>query len=395
MIMGFRIWNKIGELTFRLWRCFAPSLQERYQQFDTRMFLANEMDTRFPWKRYVKKTNSYFEKWGFKVSQLDAEYYSQLSGIRADHYVTRSMAVHYIYPYLNRYDFVPTYMDKNTQCRLLGLPDERLNVLIPETIVYNANDVFFDCVGRVITRAEAVQTLVAYGCDTIVKPTIDTFGGRGVEKVLGGTSQEDYVLLFDRYGRDYTFQKVVEQHPAMAQLNPSSVNTVRIVTYRDFAGFHKVLYACLRFGGKNAVVDNVCAGGGFTGVDPVSGRLLDRKRHTYFVMDPPMLPDSCFNTVPCWEVLKGMALALHERIPQMAVVGWDFCLTPDEKPLLIEFNPRPGVGLQQAVGPMFTREDLDEIMRRVSKVKAGYRPLGVIEFPDRPDRRTVNLKFGN
>ena len=79
----------------------------------------------------------------------------------------------------------------------------------------------------------------------------------------------------------------------------------------------------------------------------------------------------------------------------MGVVGWDLCLTPEEKPLLMEFNPRPGVGLQQAVGPMFSREDLDEIMRRVSKVEADYRPLGVIEFPDRPDLRTVHFKFGN
>ena len=236
---------------------------------------------------------------------------------------------------------------------------------------------------------------MAYGRDTIVKPAIDTFGGRGVDKVPGGSAPEVYEELFAKYGCDFTFQKVVAQHPLMAQLNPTSVNTVRIVTYRDFAGVRKVLYACLRFGGESAVVDNVCAGGGFTGIDPATGRLLDRKRHTYLVMDPPALPGNFFDEVPFWDMLKATALALHGRIPQMAVVGWDFCLTPDEKPLLIEFNPRPGVGLQQAVGPMFSREDLDEIMRRVSKVKAGYRPLGVIEFPDRPDRRTVHLKFGN
>ena len=94
-------------------------------------------------------------------------------------------------------------------------------------------------------------------------------------------------------------------------------------------------------------------------------------------------------------VLKEAALALHGRLPHLGIVGWDLCLTPDEKPLLLEFNPRPGVGLQQAVGPMFSREELDEIMERVSKVKADYRPVGVITYPDRPKPLTAQMKFGN
>ena len=102
------------------------------------------MDPQFPWKKYVGKDNPYFKKWGFKVSQLDAEYYSRVSGVRADHYVTRSMAVHYIYPYLDRYDLVPAYMDKNIQNKLLQLPDTDLGVTTTEAIVNNSNGIFFD-----------------------------------------------------------------------------------------------------------------------------------------------------------------------------------------------------------------------------------------------------------
>ncbi len=393
--MNYRIKNKIGDMAFKAWKWVAPSLSERYQAFDRRLFFANEMCPDFPWKQYAGKANPYFKKWGFKVSQLDAEYYSRVSGIRADHYVTRSMAVHYIYPYLDRYDFVSAYMDKNIQKRLLGIPDGQLDVLMPEVVVSNSNGIFYDGQGRELTRAEAVRALVDYGQDTIVKPAVDSFGGHGVDKVTGGSSGDVYENLFGLYRRDFLFQKVVGQHPLMERLNPSSVNTFRIVTYRDFSGVLKVLYACLRFGGAGSVVDNVCSGGGFTGIDVATGKLLDRKQHNYFVLDSPALPESFFETAPCWEMLKGAAIALHRRLPQMGVVGWDLCLTPEEKPLLMEFNPRPGVGLQQAVGPMFSREDLDEIMRRVSKVEADYRPLGVIEFPDRPDLRTVHFKFGN
>lgn len=392
--MIYRIHNKIGKLAFRFWKLFAPSLSVRYQAFDTRMFLRNEMDPRFPWKKYVNKKNLYFKKWGFDVSQLDAEYYSRVSGIKADHYVTRSMAVHFIYPYLDRYDFVPAYMDKNMQKRLLGLLDNKLDVLMPEEVVFNANGVFFDGEDRECSREEAVETLMAYGKDTILKPSVETYGGHGVMKVLGQSSRKDYETLFDKYRYDFTFQKLVVQHPVMAQFNQTSVNTVRVVTYRDFRGMRKVLYSCMRFGGEGSVMDNVCSGGGYTGVNVETGQLIDRKRYSYFIMDVPTLPYSVPNEIPCWKKIKAVALALHGRLPQLGIVGWDFTLTPDETPVLIEFNPRPGVGLQQAVGPMFSEYDLDEIMAHVSKVKYDYHPYGQLLYADFPNRKTIHSKFG-
>ena len=89
-----------------------------------------------------------------------------------------------------------------------------------------------------------------------------------------------------------------------------------------------------------------------------------------------------------------MALSLHSILPQLNIVGWDFTLTPEGKIVLIEFNPRPGVGLQQAVGPMFCKKDLDEIMEHVSKVCYDYLPYGRICYADFPERKTVMTKFG-
>lgn len=390
----YYIKNKLGKIVFKIWKWIAPTLSERYQHFDTRMFLKNEMCKDFEWKKYIGKVNPYFKHWGFKVSQLDAEYYSRVSGIKADHYVTRSMAVHYIYPYLDRYDFVPAYMDKNMQKRLLGLPDYELQVLMPEEVIYNSNGVFFNGKGQELTRDAALDTLLAYKQYTILKPSVETYGGHGVQMVSGETNRQEYESLFEKYNRDFTFQKVVTQHSVMAQFNPSSVNTVRVVTYRNFSGERKILYACMRFGGEGSVMDNVCSGGGYTGVNVDTGLLTDRKRYSYFILDAPMLSNSIPSGVPCWDKIKTAALALHGRIPQLGIVGWDFTLTPDETPLLIEFNPRPGVGLQQAVGPMFSKQDLDEIMEHVSKVYARYLPLGVISFEDDPKHRTVHLKFG-
>ena len=393
--MLYKLKNKIGRLVFRIWKLFAPSLSARYQAFDTRMFLKNEMDPRFPWKKYLKKKNPYFKKWGFDVSQLDAEYYSRVSGIKVDHYVTRSMAVHFIYPYLDRYDFVPAYMDKNTQKALLGLSDKIIDVDMPENVITNSNGVFFDEEGRECAEAEALDILIRYGKDTILKPTVETYGGHGIIKVSGETTKDEYYELFQKYRYNFTFQKLLEQHPILAKYNPTSVNTIRVVTYRDFQKRRKVLYACLRFGGEGSVMDNVCSGGGYTGVDVQTGKLIDRKRYTYYQMDVPMISDTMPNEIPYWNRIKEAALLLHGRLPQMNIIGWDFTLSPKGELILIEFNPRPGVGLQQAIGPMFSKEELDEIMEHVSKVNYDYYPYGRLSYMDYPERKTIHTKFGS
>lgn len=390
----YSIKSKLGAMIMRTFSVVAPSLSEKYQYFDTRMLKANEMSPNFPWKKYEKQKNPFFKKWGFEVSQMDAEYYGTVSGVKADHYVTRSMAVHYIYPYLDRYDFVPAYMDKNTQKALLHLPDDSVDVLTTEDVIYNSNGVFFDGRGVEISENKAVEIMMSYGKDTILKPSVETFGGRGVQKVPAGIGKEEIMDLFKQYRYDFTFQKLVEQHEIMSRYNPTSVNTVRVVTYRKPNRERKILYACVRFGGAGAVMDNVCSGGGFTGIDIATGRLKDRRRYCYLTTEIPMMPESAPNEIPYWEPIKEVALKLHGRLPQMDIIGWDFAVSPEGKPVLIEFNPRPGVGLQVAVGPMFSKEDLDELMSHVSKVKREYVPLGVIQFADRSDRHTVHLKFG-
>lgn len=368
------------------------SLSWRFQFFDTYMFLTNEMDPQYKWKENINKLNPYYKQFGFNVSRLDASYYSRVSGIPADHYVSRSMAVHYIYPYLDRYDMVSAYMDKNVQKKLLGLPDD--HILATEDVIYNSNGVFYEGNGKECSREKAIKILLSYGKDLILKPSVESYGGHGVIKIISPMSRVQVEELLDKYRYNFVFQKVVEQHPTLARFNPTSVNTIRIVTYRDFERKCKVLYSCIRFGGEGTVTDNVCSGGGYTGINIKTGKLLDRKRYSYFVMDALPLPEKIPNEIPCWEAIKSASLELHSRIPQMDILGWDFSLSPDGHPILIEFNPRPGVGLQQAVGPMFSRKDMDELMEHVSKVNANYHKLGVMSFNDYPDRKTVHLKFG-
>lgn len=386
----------ISKLSFRIWESLSPSLHETYQGFGLRMFFQKEMKKDFPWKKYIKQKNPYFKKWGFDVSMLDAEYYSQISGIRSDRYVTRSMAMHYIYPYLDRYEFHPAYSDKNFQKIALDFDSatKQIGVLATEDIVYNSNGIFYDAKRNIISREQALTLLCTYSKDMILKPSVETYGGQGVQKIPANRTREELEALIDKYYYNFTFQKVIDQHPDLAACNPTSTNTIRIVTYRKPNKELKVLYACLRFGGEGSVIDNVCSGGGYTGINIANGTLLNRKRYSYFTLESPVLPATFPNEIPAWNKIKEAALFLHNRLPHFDIAGWDFSVTPDGQPLFLEVNLRPGVGLQQAIGPMFSDEDLDELMEHVSKYTLECRPLGILRFKDLPGRTTVHYKFG-
>ena len=391
--MLFETRKKISKFCFKIWCKISPSLSEYFQDYNNFFFFRNEMDPNFPWKKFIHQKNNYFKQWGFDVSQLEAEYYGCASGVKANHYVNRSMVFHYIYPYLDRYDFSPAYKDKNIQKTLLGLPDVENDILATKDIVFNSNGIFFKNGDQPCSEEDAIEVLLSYGKTLFLKPTVDTFGGRGVKKVPAEIVREDLLELIKKYKRDYTFQDFIEQHPDMAKFNSSSINSLRIVTYRDFSQQYKVLYSCVRFGNNGSIKDNASSGGGFTGIDILSGKLIDRKKYTYHVSKPTNVVNEFPLEIPYWEKVKSAALLLHQRLPQFRIVGWDFSITPDGKPLFIEFNPRPGIGFQQAIGPMFSKEDLDELMSHVSKAAKWQMPIGVTCFSDYPERMTYHSKF--
>ena len=390
--MFYKARKRFGKFCFNIWCKISPSMTEHFQDYDTFFFFRNELDPNYPWKNYLQK-NAYFKQWGFDVPQYESEYYSKVSGIKADYYVNRLLVFHYIYPYLNRYDFVPAYMDKNIQKKLLGLPDNKNGFLATNDIIYNSNGSFFKQVDLPCTEEEAIEILISYDNPLIIKPTIETFGGHGVELLPAGLTRNNLIEIFKKYKRDFTFQEVIEQHPDMAKFNPSSINTLRIVTYQDFSGFHKILYACVRFGGKGSIKDNVCSGGGYTGIDIETGNLRDRRIYSYHVSEPVKDTDIFPSQIPQWEKVKSAALELHRRLPQLRIIGWDFAVSTNGKPVFVEFNPRPGIGLQQAVGPMFSKEDLDELLSHVTKSTISQMPFGVTYFNDYPERKTIHSKF--
>ena len=130
----------------------------------------------------------------------------------------------------------------------------------------------------------------------------------------------------------------------MAALNPSSVNTMRILSYRS--GMEVlIIYSVIRIGRGGSVVDNQCAGGisttisneGKLGKTAFGGFSTDNitKTDTGIVLDGYQLPS--------YGKAIEMVKRLHLKLPFFNIVGWDVAIQEDGEPVLIEFNTNPGL----------------------------------------------------
>ena len=183
--------------------------------------------------------------------------------------------------------------------------------------------------------------------DIICKP-IDGSSGQGILKC---TPEEygDPKALYQRLreaGIGIVEDKVI-QHPAIAALCPTSVNTIRVAT---LLGDKKegIVYAYIRIG-NGKVMDNVDCGGMAAPVDIETGVIAgvgaNKAGETYEIH--PMTGTKIPGTqIPYWEDVKTMCLNAMHVVPQVRFVAWDVAITEDG-PVFIEGNSFPSHAIPQ------------------------------------------------
>ena len=188
---------------------------------------------------------------------------------------------------------------------------------------------------------------ILHKCAAVMIKPINGSGGKGIQKVFcKNLSDEDICQLYDQYsGRDFLVEECIVQTGILHELNPSSVNTVRISTLND--GKTVVPFgAFVRVGKAGTVVDNLHSGGiswpvnHHTGV--VSEIGFDGVGHEYQTH-----PDSgiCVGglQIPMWEEALQMVCNAAQLVPQLGYVSWDVVISED-RVLLIEANANGGAG---------------------------------------------------
>lgn len=153
--------------------------------------------------------------------------------------------------------------------------------------------------------------------------------GKGIYKIVREDVDDAMILGFME--RKILLEEFVNQHSDMAKLNPSSVNTCRIITVKDAKGSVHILAAGLRAGAKGSAVDNFHFGGAMYGLDVstgtvVSGGITSDGKRNIKVHPSSNYPMLGF-VVPNWNTVIETVKNAAGTLSDFRYVGWDVAVT--------------------------------------------------------------------
>lgn len=339
-------------------------------------------------------------------NQID-ELYLNHYGEKIDYVWHQNFAAHankFDYRFFPEVLYIPEFERFQNQnpaaCRMLGdknfLPvvAEAADIRMPHTIISCTNGILRDEDNHIISEAMSNEVLNTQN-RFFVKPSTGSCSGHGCRLLSKNDNYEinNNMLIINNmaggYARNYVIQSVVTTHPTLEALHPESVQTFRIITYLWKGGIEN-MPVILRIGRGKSNVDNAHAGGMFIAVCD-DGKLGDHAV-TEFNLQFTIHPDSGIvfkdYQLPSYNRLVKAAKRMHELVPQIGVVNWDFTIDTDGEPILIEANLNGGsVWLpQMAHGVGAFGENTEEVlewlrfMKKLKKKDRTFYVAGLINL---------------
>ena len=283
------------------------------------------------------------------VDPLWVQVYSDKTGIYSPEYVGSD--IHYYNVEWSRidYDYLRAFLDKNYMDVVLPC------VKHPVTLIRKIHGQYLDVDFNPMSKPQAIDKLYEnLDPGIVVKISRSSSGGKGVRFLGKGSKKEDISEALD-VDPDVAVQLVMRQHPEMAKMNASSVNTIRIICI-ILDGESIPLSAVVRIGNSGSRVDNFSSGGVGCGVKP-DGRLNDcgytQKGERYDVHPNGFVFSEGF--VPNFDKVLEAVKRCHMCVPMFGVASWDIAIDEDGEPVLIEYNVG-GAGIdihQYNNGPLY------------------------------------------
>lgn len=177
----------------------------------------------------------------------------------------------------------------------------------------------------------------------VKKSNFDSLGV-GLKKI--SHNKEDLVLrdVYDDLtakGKKILLEELIEPHPAVAFLNPDSVNTIRVATFVDYKGEVSIQDCSMRVGHSGSFVDNAGTGGilihvdkntgifDTDGVDKTGKRYETHPEHGYVFKGYQL---------PAWDDFRSTMTELANKVEGLRYIGWDMTCTKDGKWIIVECN---------------------------------------------------------
>jgi len=333
--------------------------------------------------------NKYKKKWSTINKHVNPYWYktySYISGIEDINYVPEDLFYGIIEPTLNNLSVAATYTDKNFYNKLYS----DLNIF-PETIFRNMEGVFYDSNYEYLDNIKYIEDYLEDEQKVIVKPALESGGGRNVQ--IFYKKNDNYFnksgkmlsinYLKNNYKKDFLIQKCIEPANYFKQFNDTSLNTMRICTYRSVKTNEVfIINWNLKIGKKGSEMDNLSSGGICCLVDKngkLSSFATDVNGNKYFNL--PWNPDLKFSeaeNIPKFEEIKRFAKEIAKRNYYQRILGLDICIDNKDNIKLVEINnDECGINMFQMLGTSLFNDYTDEVIEYCS---------------DKTKRRTRNMR---
>lgn len=202
----------------------------------------------------------------------------------------------------------------------------------------------------------------------IIKPSVETGCGKGVRII--DLEKIEYPRLYladllNQYGSGYVTQEIIMQHPAIAALNPTSLNTCRITTI--LLNGRLTSSGIIKVGKIDSEVDNWHSGYiiGLTEEGEFLEYGYDSHLNKVKKTDNGLVLGG--RIVPLYTEMKELVSFLHRYyFPHLGVLGWDVCVDKDNEIRVIEVNvDYPGIAGEQFCSGTFFEDRCEEINKLI------------------------------
>lgn len=189
--------------------------------------------------------------------------------------------------------------------------------------------------------------------------------GKNIEKIDTDEWDNDYEKLYHHLieNKLELLEEPVIQCDEMNKLNPSSVNTTRMVSVMNDKGDVTILATFSRIG-NGKCVDNFNSGGMTAKVDVETGVIVEdavNKKGELFEKHPITGTSIKGFQIPFWQDAKDMVKEAAKRSTHVRYVGWDVGMSVNG-PVLIEGNQFPG-------------HDIYQVAEKIGKNDIGVLPM--------------------
>lgn len=273
-------------------------------------------------------------------------------------------------------DYVPTYyFHKNIENNHKGIDTIKYGDKLSQAILFEERDIPTAKVIAVVRngvcvdlRGEKSINLIQLIEDKLYNETHKLFfkpsgncGGAGIlvlKKINGhlianGENIANIDAFLKQLSTHYTYivEENIIQSTQLSQINPSSVNTLRVVV-QNINDEMQIKTCILRMGRQGKEVDNSAQGGISINVDLNSGRFAQSATAEHGAGTIPQHPDTKYvfngNGINDWDNVKSQIESIANKLSDFKDIALDIAITKDQV-ILVEFNFRYGVEHQQCV----------------------------------------------